>query len=51
MFGKECAADLFLPVADEPTEILKTEATQGTQFWETARQRETQEENMNVSKN
>lgn len=29
VLGKECAADLFLPLAIEPTENLKTDATQG----------------------
>ena len=38
--GKECAADLFLPLATEPTENLKTDATQGLRERETERERE-----------
>lgn len=45
VLGKECAADLFLPLAIEPTENLKTDATQG--LIERGRGRE--EENTNTS--
>ena len=40
VLGKECAADLFLPLATEPTENLKTDATQGLRERETERERE-----------